>query len=340
MVTSNEQGDGQTMSDQRLRRLEREAEADPAALVRLLRERLRAGALSEQDLRLAAYLGHAPAAEAIGERPFPPGVRDLQARLIGLYEFGLEAALRAQVALARAFMPQFEADRPGDRRPHEALEAVEAWIACPCEEHGAPCVLASGAALEAARTATHSAASVHAARIAANAAAQAFEAGATPLGRKHATKWVEDLRDHGLREDALWRLVVEDTLPWVLEGRARPARRYVASETYEKGERVEHPTFGLGVVVGATEAIVTIEFGGGDQRKLAHRRRASAARPAAPVAPTPPPAPGPRTRPAASGRQRPESSASSRGDSSGRYARQSSGRSGRSGRSTRRGSAG
>ncbi len=326
------------MADERLRRLERDADSDPTAQVRLLRERLRAGALSEQDLKLAAYLGHAPAAEAVGDRPYPPGVRDLQARLIGIYEFGLEAALRAQVALARAFMPQFEADRPGDGRPHAALEAVEAWIACPCEEHAGPCVLASEAALEAARTATHSAASVHAARIAASAAAQAFQAGASPLGRKHATKCVEDLREHGLREEALWRMVVEDMLPWVLEGRARPARRYLASETYEKGERLEHPTFGLGVVVSATEAIVTIDFGGdAGERKLAHRRRASAARPAAPVAPTPPAAPGPRKRAAPASGQAP-SSASSRGESGGKYARQSSGRT--SGRSGRRGSAG
>ena len=99
------------MADARLRSLERDAMSDPAAETRLLRERPRTGALTEQDLRLANYLGHAPAAEAIGERPYPPGVRDLQARLIGLYDHGLEVALRAQVALARSFLPQFEAER-------------------------------------------------------------------------------------------------------------------------------------------------------------------------------------------------------------------------------------
>lgn len=281
------------MADARLRSLERDATNDPAAETRLLRERLRAGTLTEQDLRLAAYLGHAPAAEAIGERPFPPGVRDLQARLIGLYDHGLEAALRAQVALARTFLPQFEAERPGDRRPHAALEAVEAWISCPCEEHAGPCVLASEPALEAARTATRSAASVYGARIAAMAAAQAFQANASPLGRRSSTKWVEELREHGLREDALWRAIVDDVLPWALEGRARPTRRYVASESYEVGERVDHPTFGLGVVLSSTEAVATIEFGGdiGD-RKLAHRRRGGTAQPTPPrgvaaVAPAP-----------------------------------------------------
>lgn len=265
------------MGDERLRRLEREAASDPMAHTRWLRERLRAGALTEQDLRLAGYLGDVAAADAVGERPYPPGVRDLQARLVGLYDFGLEVALRAQVALARTFLPQFEADRPGDRRPHAALEAVEAWIACPCEEHAGPCVLAAEPALAAARTATRSAASVYAARIAALSATQAFQADTSPLGRRHATQWVEDLREVGLREDALWRAVTEDVLPWVLEGRARPARRYAASETYEAGERVEHPTFGLGVVTAATETIATIDFGGeAGERKLAHRRRTGA----------------------------------------------------------------
>lgn len=315
------------MSDERLRKLERAAADDPAAQVRLLRERLRAGALSEQDLRLAGYLGHAPAAEALGERPFPPGVRDLQARLIGLYDYGLEAALRAQVALARTFLPQFEAERPGDRRPHAALEAVDAWIACPCEEHGGPCVLAAEQALEAARTATRSAASVHAARIAAQAAAQAFEANASPLGRAHATRWVDALREHGLREDALWREIVADVLPWVLEGRARPARRYVASEAFDTGERLEHPTFGLGVVVTATEAIVTVDFGGDTgERKLAHRRRPATARLAGQAAPPPPPAPARRAAP--SGRQ--PRAAGARGES-GKLARQASGRARRGG---------
>ena len=56
------------MSDQRLRELERRvAEGDGAAEAPLLAERVRAGTLAPDRLRLAAHLGHPPAREALGD---------------------------------------------------------------------------------------------------------------------------------------------------------------------------------------------------------------------------------------------------------------------------------
>lgn len=56
------------MTDQRLRRLEREVAASPSleSEAALLRERLRAGALSLERLELAAYCGHEAALDVVG----------------------------------------------------------------------------------------------------------------------------------------------------------------------------------------------------------------------------------------------------------------------------------
>lgn len=56
------------MTDQRLRRLERDAAASPSpeSEAALLRERLRAGTLSLERLELAAYCGHEAALDVVG----------------------------------------------------------------------------------------------------------------------------------------------------------------------------------------------------------------------------------------------------------------------------------
>jgi|GEM_PF-1914207 len=61
------------MADARLRELTRQERADLDVQVRLLRERVRSGELSEARLNAFAALGHAAAAHALGREPPPCG---------------------------------------------------------------------------------------------------------------------------------------------------------------------------------------------------------------------------------------------------------------------------
>lgn len=130
------------MSDERRRRLEREAAAgDLAAASALLAERLRAGDLPEDRLRLAAHLGDPAAAQALGREPLAPPtitvsrwVRGLSERREGAWApWAREAFARAAAAAARNTLGCFRDDaRAAAAR---GVEALEAWIACPCDEH-------------------------------------------------------------------------------------------------------------------------------------------------------------------------------------------------------------
>lgn len=141
------------MSDEKLRELERRwretgAAQDEAAL---LRERVRVGVLPRRQLELAAYLGHPAAQEALGPSVFsePPAVgwsvgpglseeemarSDFRALLLGLDWWGVPALVRGLCVLARRALPDFEAARPGERRPHAFLEAAERWSGDPSSE--------------------------------------------------------------------------------------------------------------------------------------------------------------------------------------------------------------
>lgn len=117
--------------DRRLRELERDA--DPGGGARLLRERLRAGVLGPERLRLAAALGHRAAREALGEPPPDGSLAGILGLAAGLGAAGpvWVAAAAAREALARHELWLEEA-LP---RVRAALEAVEAWADCPCERH-------------------------------------------------------------------------------------------------------------------------------------------------------------------------------------------------------------
>lgn len=115
--------------DARLRQLERALRSgDPA----LLRERLRAGMLSPDDLWLAAHLGHAGARELLGEEA-PPLRDDLMTWVEDLVDRGLVE--RVALAAAEAALPVFLAARPADERPGAALSAARALRAA--RERGA-----------------------------------------------------------------------------------------------------------------------------------------------------------------------------------------------------------
>lgn len=166
------------MTDERLRRAARQAgqagpEERPQAEERLLRERLRAGALDPQRVRLAAFLGHAaaraldpaaprpPALELAWERaqarartldPASPRYAGLVRRMAAalhlrgwceeLAELGLEPLIRAGhlgLSAARQAQPEPVADHGPDPVRH-ALDAVALWLREPQPQRAAACL--------------------------------------------------------------------------------------------------------------------------------------------------------------------------------------------------------
>lgn len=122
--------------DRRLRQLHRDADASCLETqVRLLREQLRAGALREERVRLAAYLGY-PAAGVIAEaraaqvhfdREYQAQCRSLGEWIAPIGQFGHEALVRAGLAVAeRVRTPSLTSRR-------RSLALLEAWAVCPCE---------------------------------------------------------------------------------------------------------------------------------------------------------------------------------------------------------------
>lgn len=133
--------------DEDLRELERAAGRDePEARVRLLAARRRAGRLDEERLDFAARLGDPVSRALLG--PDAPAEEDLMGWLESVREleppWAIEAALRAAVTGARAALPVFERERPEDRGARQCVEAAEAFVTCPCAEHAAKALSASG----------------------------------------------------------------------------------------------------------------------------------------------------------------------------------------------------
>ncbi len=139
-----------------------------------LRAALRAGLLSQERVELAAYCGHEAAQQACGRTlgevlmdvfpentearrdadewgstvmaflsPKPLDTMPLNVLVSGLSRWGPEALTRAAAAAgweALAKLPPLQLLAEGwhDPRilPRRALKAAEAWLACPCAEHG------------------------------------------------------------------------------------------------------------------------------------------------------------------------------------------------------------
>lgn len=120
------------MADERLQELRRAwAEGDLETQVRLLRERVRIGASTEELVRLAAWLGDT-AAQALSPSPVeqPGDARELLARL---RVHGWDALIRAQLAIARAAFE--EAGGEPTAQQLEGVQAAERWLGKPCERH-------------------------------------------------------------------------------------------------------------------------------------------------------------------------------------------------------------
>jgi hypothetical protein len=133
--------------DERERELERRFRASGASddEAAWLRERLRAGRIPTERLRLAAVVGHPAACRALGCEPLVDPAA-LGAAVAG---HGREALLRALLALARAALPAWEQRFPRDDRPRIALEAAQGEAGCPCPRHRAAVAGRLGAAADA-----------------------------------------------------------------------------------------------------------------------------------------------------------------------------------------------
>lgn len=136
------------MSDDVLREVERAAAlGDRPAQARLLVERVRRGRLDHERLRLAAWLGDATARLALGddsdEAPRrPKGRRD--GWTLTLAGWGKEALVRAAYVVASESMRHWRRHYRDDPVLPGVLEAVEAWLRCPCD----PCAAAVGRAVD------------------------------------------------------------------------------------------------------------------------------------------------------------------------------------------------
>jgi hypothetical protein len=118
--------------DDRLRSLERAAETgEPASGAALHAARLRAGLVSEERLRLAAYLGDPAAVLLVGPPP-PPGIFGLGSRVRGLAPWGRPTWVRAGLAMARCALAATRAEEP------TVVRLAAEWAACPCADHLAP----------------------------------------------------------------------------------------------------------------------------------------------------------------------------------------------------------
>lgn len=116
------------MSDERLRELERRwtesgSVNDEAAY---LKQRVRAGDLSQERLDLAAYCGREAALVALGANSTVEW--DSKAWAEGLGRWGPSIVLRAQCLLAEVLLPVWNENVPGDGRPEAALRAAIAHL--------------------------------------------------------------------------------------------------------------------------------------------------------------------------------------------------------------------
>jgi len=163
------------------------------ARARVLVDRMRSGLVQPHHLAVAGWLGDEAAGLVV-----PPWVPSIPVPdwsypvRHALQHAGLERPLLVRPAAGFAFraLPLFEAARPGDLRPRQAIEAARAWAACPCEEHR----LAARAAADAAYAAYSAAyaaadAAAYAAADAAYAAYAAYSAADAAGARQAEREW-------------------------------------------------------------------------------------------------------------------------------------------------------
>lgn len=125
------------MTDARSRALERGADSgDLGERVAVLVDRVRRGALTDERLRCAAFLGDAAAVIVAGERGLsvPTAPTEFTKWYLSLERVGPDVSLRTGDALTRVFYP-FWLRSPLGKDPRTALAAIEDLLACPCVPH-------------------------------------------------------------------------------------------------------------------------------------------------------------------------------------------------------------
>lgn len=188
------------MSDSKLRTLVRSAALRPGdaeARAALLRERLRSGELSEERLRLAAWLGDSAALLVLGKgapEPLPARVK-LRERIWsarasrGARSFAVLAEHDASVFVRAALRVVGAARTPLEAEAQQAVtlttERARAWLECPCSAHATAARDASGEAFLFADHCAYAAdyATVYVAGLAAQAGIQPDQARAIRLGQ-------------------------------------------------------------------------------------------------------------------------------------------------------------
>jgi hypothetical protein len=210
------------VADDRLRRLQRRF-AEAGELddeVAFLREQVRAGALANDRLELAAYLGHEAATRAWGGDPGRPEADDQRplervTRWVeGLKRWGEEALWRAGAAVVRAIPIYADRFDGPDDRLLEVMDRVEDWILAPDEARraavdGGPALLA--AAVEQAWGAAACANTTH--WLCRSVSEEGFAA-------DHTRALVAEA-GHELRPLQIERAVRDELVPWAL-GREDP----------------------------------------------------------------------------------------------------------------------
>ena len=127
------------MADARLRELARWDQVDLKTQVRLLRERMRAGELSEDRVRLAAWLGDACSVTIAGDEARGPDDFSSWAEGRPLRDLPLRVGVLTGLLFAEPVLREW-ASRPDDVRhwgpcsPGEQVRRVEAWLGSPGEE--------------------------------------------------------------------------------------------------------------------------------------------------------------------------------------------------------------
>lgn len=119
------------MADQRLQQLRRAwDEGDLEAQARLLCERMRAGELAEERMRLAALLGDSSSSQIIG-RNTALTVEEIPAACA---EFSAEAQVRIMLAAFAAAWPATPLNEEPRCLHSDYRQRIEAWTCCPCSD--------------------------------------------------------------------------------------------------------------------------------------------------------------------------------------------------------------
>jgi hypothetical protein len=270
------------MSDASRRRAVRSADQTGATEdhARVLRERVRAGELSDAQLRLAAVLGVRGAAEALGLEPvrLPSTHDELRGWAEHLARLGTRARALAvgglYEALRRAWCDSADSTDAASLVTDPEVALLDALCRHAVDERAVSLDDVDGLAAQVAALG-HPDDGPGAAVLAARAvrSRRAFDA------------FVEEVAGEALGDArVIVDAIVAAALPWALgeapparptppapAARARPrvARPYSPSARYAPGDRVVHARFGEGTVVSVDRRRMVVRFGA-ERRQLVH----------------------------------------------------------------------